>query len=45
LIKYNNSQRIRRVKGYRDFASRYEKDLGRTGKIVHAEGIDFSRKF
>ena len=45
IDKYTIPQRIKRVKGYRDFASRYEKDLGRTGKIVHADGIDFSRKF
>ena len=45
VAKYPVSQRIKRVKNYRDFASRYEKDLGRAGKIVHAEDIDFSRKF
>lgn len=43
--KYTVSQRIKRVKKYRDFASRYEKDLGRTGKVLDAEDIDFSRKF
>ncbi len=45
VAKYTIHQRIKRVKKYRDFASRYEKDLGRTGKIEHAEDIDFSRKF
>ena len=45
IDKYPVSKRVKRVEGYRDFASRYEKDLGRTGKIVHAEDIDFSRKF
>ncbi|MBN2015378.1 hypothetical protein JW766_00925 [Candidatus Dojkabacteria bacterium] len=34
-----------RVIKYRDFARNCEKDLGRRGKIVHVEEIDFTRKF
>lgn len=34
-----------RVLKYRDYARRYEKDLGRRGKVVHVEDIDFSRKY
>ncbi|MBU0976073.1 MAG: [Fe-Fe] hydrogenase large subunit C-terminal domain-containing protein [Patescibacteria group bacterium] len=33
-----------RVLKYREFARRSEKDLGRRGKIVHVDDIDFSRK-
>jgi iron only hydrogenase large subunit-like protein len=39
------SKRKKRVLKYREYARRYEKDLGRTGKKVHAEGISFERKF
>jgi iron only hydrogenase large subunit-like protein len=38
-------ERIKRVKKYKEYATRYEKDLGRTGKKIDAEGIDFKRKF
>lgn len=38
-------ERIKRVKKYREYASRYEKDLGKSGKKIDAEGLDFSRKF
>ena len=38
-------EKRKRVIKYRDFARRYERDLGRRGKIVHVEDIDFSRKF
>jgi len=34
-----------RVLKYRRFARRCEKDLGRRGKVVHVEDIDFSREF
>lgn len=46
-IQYNHNlkERIKRVKRYKEYATRYEKDLGRTGKKIHAKGIDFSRKF
>jgi hypothetical protein len=30
---------------YRDYAQRYEKDLGRRGTKIKAEGINFERKF
>lgn len=39
------SERRKRVLDYRDFAQRYEKDLGKSGKKVDAEGINFERKF
>ena len=39
------SKRRKRVLKYRDFAWRYEKDLGRTGGKADAEGIDFMRKY
>jgi iron only hydrogenase large subunit-like protein len=42
---YTHEERRDRVIKYRDFARRYEKDLGRRGKIIHVEDIDFSRKF
>lgn len=37
--------RKQRVIKYRDYAQRYENDLGRAGKKVHAKGIDFRREF
>ncbi len=43
--KYPVKERIKRVKGYREYARRYEKDLGKSGKKIDAEGIDFNRKF
>ncbi len=43
--QYPIKERIRRVKKYKEYATRYEKDLGRTGKKIDADGIDFSRKF
>ncbi len=38
-------ERRKRVIQYRDYARRYEKDLGKAGIKVDAEGIDFGRKF
>lgn len=43
--KFSIKERIKRVKKYKDYASRYERDLGRTGRKIDAKGIDFSRKF
>lgn len=43
--KYPVKERIRRVKKYKEYATRYEKDLGRTGRKVDANGIDFRRDF
>lgn len=43
--KFPIKERIKRVKKYKDYASRYERDLGRTGRKIDAKGIDFSRKF
>ncbi len=42
--RYDLKKRKKRVLQYKDFASRYEHDLGRTGKKVHADGIDFKRE-
>ncbi|MCD4811745.1 hypothetical protein K8R14_04040 [bacterium] len=39
------SQRKKRIYKYRDYARRYEKDLGRAGKKMHVKGIDFTRDF
>lgn len=39
------AEKKKRVIKYRNFARNCEKDLGRRGKIVHVEEIDFSRKF
>jgi iron only hydrogenase large subunit-like protein len=38
-------ERRKRVFKYRDYARRYEKDLGKSGLKAHAEGINFERKF
>ncbi|OGC45191.1 hypothetical protein A3J98_00195 [candidate division WS6 bacterium RIFOXYC1_FULL_33_10] len=43
--KYPVKERIKRVKKYKEYATRYERDLGRTGRKIDADGIDFSRKF
>jgi len=43
--KYPIKERIKRVKKYKEYATRYEKDLGRTGRKLDAKDIDFSRKF
>lgn len=43
LNTYSLKERVKRVKRYRDYAQRYESDLGRSGKKVHADGIDFKR--
>lgn len=43
--KYPIKERVKRVKKYKEYASRYEKDLGKAGKKIDAKGIDFSRKF
>ncbi len=37
-------EKKKRVINYRDFARRYEKDLGRRGKKFHVYKIDFSRR-
>lgn len=42
---YPLNKRRKRVIEYRDFAQRFEKDLGRTGYKVHAEDINFERNF
>ena len=42
---YPLKKRKQRVLDYKKYASRYEKDLGRTGKKITADGIDFKRKF
>jgi len=42
---YPLSKRRKRVLRYRDYARRYEKDLGRRGYKVHVEDIDFRREF
>lgn len=39
------SERRKKILEYREFARRYEKDLGRSGKKIDAEGINFNRKF
>ncbi len=38
-------ERRKRVLNYKEYASRFERDLGRSGSKVHAEEIDFKRKF
>jgi iron only hydrogenase large subunit-like protein len=38
-------ERRKRVLDYRDFAQRYEQDLGRTGHKLMVEDINFKRKF
>ena len=43
--QYPLKERIRRVRKYKEYASRYEKDLGRSGRKIDADGIDFTRKF
>jgi iron only hydrogenase large subunit-like protein len=42
---YSLKKRRKRVLRYRDYAQRYEKDLGRSGTKIDAEGINFERKF
>lgn len=42
---YSLKERVNRVKRYRDYAQRYENDLGRTGKKIHADGVVFRRDF
>jgi iron only hydrogenase large subunit-like protein len=42
---YPLRKRKKRVIKYRDYAQRYEKDLGRRGTKVHAKGLNFERKF
>ena len=38
-------ERRKKVFKYRDYARRYEKDLGRTGLKAHVEDVNFERKF
>jgi hypothetical protein len=38
-------ERTKKILEYRDFAHRYEQDLGRTGKKLMVEDINFERKF
>ncbi len=47
LVLIINFQLKKESKGLevQDYASRYERDLGRTGRKIDAKGIDFSRKF
>ncbi len=45
ISKKSIPERRKKVFKYRDFARRYEKDLGRTGVKADAEGINFGRKF
>lgn len=42
---YPLNKRRKRVLSYRDFARRFEKDLGRAGNKVCVEDISFDRKF
>jgi iron only hydrogenase large subunit-like protein len=37
-------EKTERILKYIEFARRDEKDLGRRGKIIHVDDIDFSRK-
>lgn len=37
--------KTRKIVEYKEYASRYEKDLGRTGKKILVENIDFKREF
>jgi iron only hydrogenase large subunit-like protein len=39
------AKRRRRVLEYRDYAWKYEKDLGRTGSKIDVEDLDFKREF
>lgn len=39
------TERRKKVFKYRDYARRYEKDLGKTGLKAHVEDINFERKF
>lgn len=41
----STAKRRKRVLKYRDYAWRYEKDLGRAGNKVDVEGIDFKRTY
>jgi iron only hydrogenase large subunit-like protein len=42
---YPLKKRRKMVLKYRDYAQRYEKDLGRRGTKIKAEGINFEREF
>ena len=42
---YPLKERRKRIIKYRDYAQRYEKDLGRRGKKLHVKDINFERKF
>ncbi len=42
--KLTINERRKRVFKYRDYARRYEKDLGKTGLKIDAEGINFKRE-
>ncbi|HKM20002.1 MAG TPA: [Fe-Fe] hydrogenase large subunit C-terminal domain-containing protein [Candidatus Dojkabacteria bacterium] len=45
ISEKNIKERRKKVFKYRDYARRYEKDLGRTGLKAHAKGINFKREF
>lgn len=45
ISKKSIKERRKKVFKYREFARRYEKDLGKGGLKAHAEGINFERKF
>jgi iron only hydrogenase large subunit-like protein len=42
---YPLKKRRKRVLNYRDYAQRYEKDLGRRGTKIEVKGINFEREF
>ncbi len=43
--KESVSNRRKKIYKYRDYARRLEKDLGKSGLKIHAEDINFERKF
>jgi iron only hydrogenase large subunit-like protein len=42
---YPLKKRMKRILKYRDYARRYEHDLGRSGKKINAKDINFKREF
>lgn len=42
---YPPKKRKKRIFKYREYAQRYEKDLGRAGRKIDAKGINFERKY
>jgi iron only hydrogenase large subunit-like protein len=45
IENFSLDDRYKRIMKYRDYARKYEKNLGRTGTKVIVEDIDFRRKF